>query len=400
MNILFISLVIIKDLDKRGIYPDLIKCFIENGHHVTILSPVERREKGKEEIIEGAGFTNIRYKTLNNARTNIFEKALSTLLIDPLLKRAAKRHISREIDLLIYATPPITLTGTISYLKKRYNPLCYLLLKDISPANIADLGLLKRDSFVYNRLRKVEHKLYDLSDFIGCMSPANVEYIIEKNNIDRAKVEICPNSINPYIFDISEEEKISLRLKYNIDKNALLFFYGGNIGKAQMVDFIVDVLESNKQNKNIHFLIVGGGVEYYKLEKWYKENKGKNATILYTVPKHEYDTLIKIADIGLIFLDRRFEIPNFPNRILSYMENKMPVLLATDINTDIGKIAEDNYFGKWCEAGDLKTFNKLIAFYENFSNEERDRFGLNGYSYLMDNYTVDKSYNVIMSHFK
>jgi len=400
MNVLFISLVIITDLEKRGIYPDLIKCFIKNGHHVTILSPVERTEKGREEIIEGDGYINIRYKTLNNARTNIFEKALSTLVIDYLLKRAAKKHINRNIDLIIYATPPITLTRTITYLKSKYNALCYLLLKDISPANIADLGIIKRNSYVYKRLRKVENKLYELSDFIGCMSPANVAYALKNNNIAKDKIEICPNSIMPYLFEISNSEKMALRKKYNIKENALLFFYGGNLGKAQMVDFIVELLEVNKQNNNIHFFIVGGGVEYYKLAAWYLKNKNMNATIQFNVPKHEYDVIIKIADVGLIFLDKRFEIPNFPNRILSYMENKIPVLLATDVNTDIGAIAENNNFGKWCESGDIPSFNLLLNYFQELTLEQRNLLGLNGFNYLLKNYHVDISYEIIMSHFK
>jgi hypothetical protein len=44
----------------------------------------------------------------------------------------------------------------------------------------------------------------------------------------------------------------------------------------------------------------------------------------------------------MIFLDSRFTIPNFPSRLLSYMENKLPIIAATDINSDIGKVIEEN----------------------------------------------------------
>ena len=36
----------------------------------------------------------------------------------------------------------------------------------------------------------------------------------------------------------------------------------------------------------------------------------------------------------------RFTIPNYPSRLLSYLEYKKPVLCATDMATDIGSIAE------------------------------------------------------------
>ena len=42
-----------------------------------------------------------------------------------------------------------------------------------------------------------------------------------------------------------------------------------------------------------------------------------------------------ICDSELIFLDYRFTIPNFPSRLLSYMQAKLPVLACTDPNTYI-----------------------------------------------------------------
>lgn len=36
----------------------------------------------------------------------------------------------------------------------------------------------------------------------------------------------------------------------------------------------------------------------------------------------------------------------------------MPVLAATDINTDIGEVIEEGQFGYWCESNDVEQFNK------------------------------------------
>lgn len=70
------------------------------------------------------------------------------------------------------------------------------MLKDIFPQNAVDLGMFSKKSFLYRMFRSKEEKLYELSDFIGCMSPANCEYVLKHNPaIDAAKVEICPNSV-------------------------------------------------------------------------------------------------------------------------------------------------------------------------------------------------------------
>lgn len=59
-------------------------------------------------------------------------------------------------------------------------------------------------------------------------------------------------------------------------------------------------------------------------------------------------------------MDHRFTIPNFPSRVLSYMQAKIPVLACTDSNTDIGKIIEEAGFGSWCESNDVNGFVECV----------------------------------------
>jgi len=77
----------------------------------------------------------------------------------------------------------------------------------------------------------------------------------------------------------------------------------------------------------------------------------------------------------------------------------MPVLMATDMNTDIGSIAQENGYGFWCENGDLDTFNTLVnKLVANLGL--RTQMGEKGYKFLEENYTVDRSYEIIIGHFE
>ena len=78
------------------------------------------------------------------------------------------------------------------------------------------------------------------------------------------------------------------------------------------------------------------------------------------LPKEDYDRMIGSCDVGLLFLDYRFTIPNFPSRMLSYMSAKLPVLACTDRNTDVGKVITDGKFGWWCESGNVEVFYRMI----------------------------------------
>jgi hypothetical protein len=62
------------------------------------------------------------------------------------------------------------------------------------------------------------------------------------------------------------------------------------------------------------------------------------------LPKNDYDKLLAACDVGLIFLNKNFTIPNYPSRLLSYLEMKIPVIAATDPNSDIGLDIERNNF--------------------------------------------------------
>lgn len=124
-------------------------------------------------------------------------------------------------------------------------------------------------------------------------------------------------------------------------------------------------------------------------------NSKLSITVMEGLPKAEYDELVRACDVGLIFLDHRFTIPNFPSRLLSYLENRMPVLCATDPNTDMGRIAEENGFGYWCESNSVEAFTAIL---DRMIAADRQAMGEKGYEFLKANYMVENTYNVITSH--
>ena len=97
----------------------------------------------------------------------------------------------------------------------------------------------------------------------------------------------------------------------------------------------------------------------------------------------DYEKILKCAHVGLIFLNPNFTIPNFPSRILNYMQNKMPVICATDFVSDIGSIAQQNAFGYACLTSD---YDKFYDFVKKLLNKEvREKMGINAYNFLRMN---------------
>ena len=400
----------IDGVSRRGIYSDLMRKFRMEGHEVYIVTPHERSLDKPTELMEVDGVHLLGVKTLNLQKTNVIEKGVGQVLVESQYKRAIKRYLHGvKFDLILYSTPPITFPKVIKYLKDN-NPraMSYLLLKDIFPQNAVDIGMMTKTGvkgFLYNQFRKKEKNLYAISDYIGCMSPANVEYVVKHNpEVAPSKVEVAPNSVELSVQSSesvgSGEWKAKVRNKYGLLLDKPVFIYGGNLGKPQGIPFLMKCLDANKTRQDCYFVVIGTGTELPKLKEWYaqlpKESQS-NIKVMDGLPKKEYDELVCACDVGLIFLDHRFTIPNFPSRLLSYLENKMPVLCATDPNCDMGPIAEANGFGYWCESNSVEAFTAIL---DKMIHSDRKMMGEKGYEFLKANYLVENTYMTIINHIK
>jgi hypothetical protein len=395
-NVIFLSLVQIDSLNERGIYQDLLRQFILNGHNVSVVCPVERRKGISTRLIREPNVTILQVKTLNVQKSPLWEKGLATISLNFLMKKAIRKYLlDTKFDLILYATPPITITGLISWLKGRNNAFTYLLLKDIFPQNAVDMGMFTKKSLIHHYFKRKEIMLYSISNRIGCMSPANVNYIANNHPNFQDKLEVNPNSIDLSRIPKCEVNRNSILSKWNIPIDSVIFLYGGNLGKPQGAKFLFELIKDGNSYPNAYFLIIGDGTDYGDLAAWFKENKPRNAKLIKMLPKSEYDNLAACCNVGIILLRKEFTIPNFPSRLLSYLENRMPILAITDNSSDIGIIAESHFFGKWAFYGNVEVARRWVAYFA-FNADKVKEMGAKGFEFLKSEYDVKSSYNKII----
>lgn len=394
MNILFMSIGNLSNLDAPGIYTDLLRTFRQEGHNLHVACIRERREGGKTTLSMESGTNVLRIRNGNIKKCNIVEKAISALLIEPLFIRAIQKFYSNvRFDLVLYSTPPITFVRAVEYIKRRDGARSYLLLKDIFPQNAVDLGMMSENSFIHRFFRRKEKSLYAISDHIGCMSVGNMQYLLNHNpEVHREKVEVCPNSVS--ITAPSNIDKVAARKKYGIPQDKTVFVYGGNLGKPQGIAFLIECLIGQVGNDKSFFLIIGSGTEEKKIEEYIQTWKPPNVKLLPYAPKDEYDKIVSACDVGLIFLDHRFTIPNYPSRLLSYLQARLPVLACTDCSTDVGQSILQGNIGWWCESNNEATFRALVNV---ICHEDLSEYTNNTETYMRNFCDVKDSYRAIVS---
>ena len=389
-RILFLTLGKINSTKDSGIYNDLAEELSKHAH-VTILCPHERRYGYKSSFIIEENVSIYQQLTPNIQKTKKVEKVFSTFLMEYFMIYTLLLKLkSYNFDILLVSTPPVFVEKFLKVFKI-LNPKgkIYLLLKDIYPQNAVDIGLISKNSFFYKFSRKVERKIYEIVDRIGCMSKANMDYIAIHNSAIIQKLELNPNSINLGKYPAKE------RIQSEITPKRLKLIYGGNLGKPQNALLICEFILKLEQLEDVEFTICGTGTEFFKIKDFIHHNGIQKTILLTNLKKRDYFNLLEKSDLGLIFLDNNFTIPNYPSRIIDYIYYELTIISITDPNTDITELIESNKLG-YCFTNSESQIAKAINQIEVIK-EKRDQNQYNGKLILEKHFNVRESASKILN---
>lgn len=391
MNVLFLMFAFPDMNTSFNMYTSLVDMFNKNGHSVTVVAPgigIKRTSLVVENEIEV-----LRIKTMPIKNVSIFKKGLANILLPYQYKWGLNKFYSnQDFDLIIIPTPPITLGSLAKQLKRKYQSKVYLILRDIFPQNAVDLGFMKNKGLLHKFFQRKERNFYKISDYIGCMSEANIDFIINRYPISSEKLHILRNW--QYLYKDDNINELSIIERYGL-KNKFIVVFGGNMGKPQQIENVLNLAEKCRMHADIVFLLIGEGVMMDKIKKKVEERKLYNIHIHNSIQKDEYQQLLSCCDVGLISLHQNFTIPNIPSKSLDYWNVGLPILASIDKATDFGVVLDESKTGLWSYAGDHEKFyNNLLQLYRNPSL--REEFSRNGKRYFKNNLTPEKAYDIII----
>ena len=393
-----------------GFYADMITEMKKKGHDVTAVAAT--LENQAEGLYDEGGIRVLRVplKKMVGVK-NFLKKGLAVVYMSYAYKKAYKKYLFNEnFDVVFMPTPPASLVDVANLIKKKSGAKFYLILRDIHPESlkrdvIPDY-VLKRDDvydeckkpysvnkFAYWFMYRKSQKLYRDADYIGCMSPGNIQYI-EKIafGIDSKKLLLLPNwyTETPTV-DFDEKQ---IREKYDL-VGKYVAIYGGTIGTAQAVWNIATLAKHFKSDSKIVFLVVGRGVRKPMLQDMAARDNLTNIRFLEYMPRQDYESILRMADVGLISLDEKYPVPTCPSKIIGYMAMKKPVIAMLNAGSDYGPYYMGySGCGLWSENLDHK---KMFANFERLYRDEklRKQMGLSGYDYFKSNLTTEKICSIL-----
>jgi glycosyltransferase involved in cell wall biosynthesis len=316
------------------------------GHQLLVIIPSTDIEHSHSE--EGYGsFKLLRIRCGQIKSHHSFFRGVGELALFFGMPQKFKKtsYAMSQWDLVIWYSPSIFLGGLVKFVKQR-SKSSYLILRDIVPEWMVEVGLIKK-GLSYFFLKRMAMYQYRLADAIGVQSIGNKTYVEKLELPNLKKLEVLPN----WMPSISTQHHISERnysftnLQQTILAGKKILIYAGNLGEAQGIANFAQLLLHQKDQVEIGFLIIGRGSKKEWLKNYIKANQIKNVLILDEVDLVTLSEYYQQSTAGLVFLDPNHQSHNIPGKFISYLEAGLPVIAYVNSNNDLVHLIKNHKLG-------------------------------------------------------
>lgn len=365
----------------------LAKWLVKFGNDVTVITgypnyptgkiyPEYKNKKNKIECIEGVNI--LRAKVLPVSYGSLLVRLLNyfTLFFTAFWISVKKRN---NFDIIIASSPPLT-TGMLGLILSKIYKIPWIFdIRDIWPDVAVEAGMLKQYGITHKLSKKLADYLYKHATHITPVTERKLTKIGEYD-VPISKISVVPNGVD---FDIiSNTKQKNWRSELGLD-NKFILSYAGLIGIAQGVNVIIETALQLKEVNDIHFLIVGEGVEKQKLQNRVKLLELNNITFLPNQSKESIPSLLTASDIALIPLVSDKLEDAVPSKLLEAWACKLPVILIA--GGEAADIVVKAQGGIVVSSNDVEGITTAIIKLKS-SNELMSQYSKNGFDYVTMNY--------------
>jgi len=232
---------------------------------------------------------------------------------------------NKDINLFIASSPPLSVAIVGAIIAKKKKIPLILDLRDIWPEAAVSTGYIKK-GFFYHLAEKWEKRCYKQAQKILVNSLAIFEELKNSKGVPSSKLEFIPNGADLEFFkEINNSNKINE--EYNI-KDKFIVLYTGLLGFAQAPEVMIDAAKILENNKDIVFLIVGGGPLKKDLESKIKDLELDNVVLTGQRPREEMPVFVSRGDICLVpYKNSSTFQKNVPSKMFDYMASGKPIII-------------------------------------------------------------------------
>ena len=297
-----------------------------------------------------------------------------------------KAFFLKKPDVYIVTSPSI-FVGISAIIVSKLKRVPFIFeVRDLWPESAVATGVLN-NKFLLDILYWLEYRLYKYSKKIVVLTPAFKENIEKRFPEFIGKIEIITNGAD---FSIMGKEHQGEQLREKLGWNGKkVFTYLGAHGVANDLIQVVEAAKAFKYEKQVHFVLIGDGMQKKLLKQKASEYNLKNIEFINSVPKHEVVDYVNASDVCMAILKKTDTFKTvYPNKVFDYMSCKKPVFVTIDgITRDL---IETSNCGLYAEPENIGEFKNIVDKFLSMSDEELKTFGENGYKYVKENFDREK----------
>ncbi len=260
---------------------------------------------------------------------------------------------SRRGDLLLYTTEPPYLP-ILAWLLHRFTRTPYLLiLYDLYPDVLVELGVLSRQHWLVRFWRKINCWVMADAEELIVLSDAMLNRVVTSLPKVADKITVIPSWADPEL--IKPRNKLD---NWFVQKHQLsdrfVVLYSGNQGRCHDMVTVLAAAMLLKLDPDVLFLFVGSGPQHQRMLGLVHDWGLGNCQFL---PYQDLDDLpfsLSSADLALVTLSIEAEGLVAPSKLYGHMAAGTPIAAITPKHSYLKNLVEESGCGRWFSNGDAK----------------------------------------------
>ena len=369
---------------------------VKRGYEVTVITCIPNYPQG--HFYEGYGLRSRRREVVNGVnviRVPVIPRGdgrairmvlnyLSSLLFSCIYTLSIVCR--KRFDFIFVQELSPAFIGIPAVLAKKIRRIpIYFWLLDVWPESLAAGGITNKYivkivdrimRYIYRHCRKI---------FIAA---SGVRTLLQQRGVKNDCIEDLPNWGEDELRKCTVDDD---ELPHLPDGFKIMF--AGNLGEAQNLENVMRVAERLKNNKHIQWIFIGDG----RKKKWvmsFVQSREMGDTVHFydRYPIEYMPAFFRKADIMLLPLcdNSAFNV-TLPAKIQAYMLSSKPILVMA--NGEVQTVVKNARCGYYTGADSIDKMVRLVLSISNYSNQELEEKGRNGYNYYQRHFKKEKCMN-------
>jgi glycosyltransferase involved in cell wall biosynthesis len=363
----------------------------EKGYKITVLTGIPNYPSGN--FFRGYSFLNKRrenYNGLRITRTPLIPRgkgsglrlALNFLSFAFFASLFGLFYCRGKFDLIfVYEPSPITVGLPALVIKKVKSAPIMFWMQDLWPESLSATGAV-RSKVILKSVELLVRFMYKGFDRILTQSRAFISPIIKLGG-KPDRILYYPNSAEELYQPLELDPNAT---EHSVLPNGFRVTFAGNIGAAQDFGTVLKAAELLKDQKDIHWVIIGDG----RMSPWVNEqvlSRGLTQTVhlLGRYPAKKMPRFFALSDALLVTLKKEpiFAL-TIPSKVQSYLACAKPVIAALD--GEGARIIEEANAGLSCPAEQPADLADVVLNMYQLKASEREAMGRRGREYFEKNF--------------